>query len=322
MAALATPSSTVKLFVGNLPFDASSTTLEHLFLPFGKLVGAKLVLDRTTRKPRGFGFVTFEDDESASAALIVDGRSFEGRALTVRRAAPRGTGSLKEDDDDDEDAPRVDVLSPILGTNGKQLPCRNLSSPGGCKSGTKCRYSHSMSSWTGPGGSTLERSKHNRASTGKKKAPVKEKATMPTASTEPPLTDAETPEVKIPGLAKAVASERLTFFRKKKAADGDPTPAQMAAFLRSVVDSFRVSVSELEFDMSALGWDFNANCSLKGFTKPPGAKEVMAYLQRPLMKLPDEVSIVEFEARSKGSLGNLISEYGEFDPSWKEAESK
>jgi cold-inducible RNA-binding protein len=77
-------SSSVKLFVGNLPFAATSRTLETLFSPFGELRGAKLVLDRGTRKPRGFGFVTFVDDEGAVKALALNGFVHDGRPLTVR----------------------------------------------------------------------------------------------------------------------------------------------------------------------------------------------------------------------------------------------
>lgn len=77
-------SSSVKLFVGNLPFSATSATLEELFSPFGEIRGAKLVLDRGTRKPRGFGFVTFVDDDAAENALALNQKSFDGRPLTVR----------------------------------------------------------------------------------------------------------------------------------------------------------------------------------------------------------------------------------------------
>jgi RNA recognition motif-containing protein len=58
--------SSVKLFVGNLPFSATNNTLETFFSPFGELIGVKLVEDRSTHRPRGFGFVTFKESAAAT----------------------------------------------------------------------------------------------------------------------------------------------------------------------------------------------------------------------------------------------------------------
>ena len=105
--------SSVKLFVGNLPFSATNNTLETFFSPFGELIGVKLVEDRSTHRPRGFGFVTFKESAAADRALMANGRELEGRDLTIRRAVARGTGSLKgEGGSDDKSGSGVGAAVP------------------------------------------------------------------------------------------------------------------------------------------------------------------------------------------------------------------
>ncbi|KAJ1417036.1 hypothetical protein B484DRAFT_305050, partial [Ochromonadaceae sp. CCMP2298] len=82
-----------KVFVGNLPFKITKNDLEALFSRFGTVIGINIREDRTTGKPKGFGFVTFDSDEPAAAAIAsMHGYSLEGRPLTVNAATLRGTG--------------------------------------------------------------------------------------------------------------------------------------------------------------------------------------------------------------------------------------
>ena len=81
----------LKIFIGNLPFTATKKTLEDLFCSYGGITGVNLRSDRTTGRPRGFGFVTFESAAAASAAIRgMHGYSYQGRPLTVRQATNRG----------------------------------------------------------------------------------------------------------------------------------------------------------------------------------------------------------------------------------------
>src|SRR5262245_29698783 len=57
-----------KLYVGNLPFSFTSTELEQLFAPHGRVTSAQVVVDRATNRSRGFGFVEFDSDEASSKA--------------------------------------------------------------------------------------------------------------------------------------------------------------------------------------------------------------------------------------------------------------
>ena len=74
-----------KLFVGNLSFNTTENDLQDAFAAHGTVVEANLVMDRTTSRSRGFGFVTMSSDEEASKAV----EAIDGRALTVNIARPR-----------------------------------------------------------------------------------------------------------------------------------------------------------------------------------------------------------------------------------------
>ena len=61
-----------------------------MFAAHGTVVEAKLMMERETGRPRGFGFVTMSTAEEAEAAIgALNGKSVDGRALTVNVAKPR-----------------------------------------------------------------------------------------------------------------------------------------------------------------------------------------------------------------------------------------
>ncbi len=79
-----------KLFVGNLSFDTTENDLQDAFAAFGTVTEANLMMDRTTNRPRGFGFVTMSTPEEAQKAIDgLNGKELGGRALTVNVARPR-----------------------------------------------------------------------------------------------------------------------------------------------------------------------------------------------------------------------------------------
>ena len=79
-----------KLFVGNLSFNTTENDLQDMFAAHGTVTEANLMMDRATGRPRGFGFVTMSTAEEAQKALeALNGRSVDGRALTVNVAKPR-----------------------------------------------------------------------------------------------------------------------------------------------------------------------------------------------------------------------------------------
>ena len=79
-----------KIFVGNLPFSVTDTSLRSNFAEFGKVISAKVMMDRDTNKPKGFGFVEMESAEVAQAAINgLNGMSVDGRTISVNLARPR-----------------------------------------------------------------------------------------------------------------------------------------------------------------------------------------------------------------------------------------
>ena len=79
-----------KLFVGNLSFNTTENDLQDAFAAFGTVTEANLMMDRTTNRPRGFGFVTMSSAEEAQKAIDgLNGKDMDGRALTVNIARPR-----------------------------------------------------------------------------------------------------------------------------------------------------------------------------------------------------------------------------------------
>jgi len=86
-----------KLYVGNLPFQASENELQELFTNAGiSVTTITLVRDRQTGDPRGFGFVEIASDEEAERAIqSLNGQELLGRRLVVNEARPpreRGFG--------------------------------------------------------------------------------------------------------------------------------------------------------------------------------------------------------------------------------------
>src|SRR6185369_11773844 len=79
-----------KLFVGNLSFETTENDLQDMFAPHGTVIEVNLMMDRFSGRSRGFAFVTMESKEAADAATqALNGKSINGRALTVNEARPR-----------------------------------------------------------------------------------------------------------------------------------------------------------------------------------------------------------------------------------------
>jgi RNA recognition motif-containing protein len=79
-----------KLFVGNLSFNVTENDLQDAFAAFGTVTEANLMVDRMTKRPRGFGFVTMSTDEEAQKAIDgLHNKDLDGRKLTVNVARPR-----------------------------------------------------------------------------------------------------------------------------------------------------------------------------------------------------------------------------------------
>jgi RNA recognition motif-containing protein len=81
------------IFVGNLDFGATESSLRSLFEPYGTVDRVNVVTDRDTGRSRGFAFVEMSDSAQADQAIAaLNGTELEGRALNVNEARPASTG--------------------------------------------------------------------------------------------------------------------------------------------------------------------------------------------------------------------------------------
>ena len=82
-----------KLYVGNLPYTATSDSLKTSFAEFGDIVDAVVITDRASGRSKGFGFVEFATEDAAKAAVdAMNGKEMEERKLVVNFARPAREG--------------------------------------------------------------------------------------------------------------------------------------------------------------------------------------------------------------------------------------
>lgn len=80
----------MKLYVGNLPFQTTGDQLRELFSQVGTVESATVVEDRESGRSRGFGFVEMSTKEEGQKAISeLNGKDFNGRPLTVNEAKQR-----------------------------------------------------------------------------------------------------------------------------------------------------------------------------------------------------------------------------------------
>ncbi|MFP4166943.1 MAG: RNA recognition motif domain-containing protein [Opitutales bacterium] len=83
----------VRLFVGNLSFDATGPDLHEIFSQIGSVEDAVIITQPGGGRPRGFGFVTMEKESDAEEAIRqLNGHELAGRALKVNIAKERESG--------------------------------------------------------------------------------------------------------------------------------------------------------------------------------------------------------------------------------------
>jgi len=83
----------VNIFVGNLSYEVNETELRAAFEQHGEVRSANIVVDRTTGRSRGFGFVEMADKAQGEAAIkALNLTELKGRAITVNEARPKREG--------------------------------------------------------------------------------------------------------------------------------------------------------------------------------------------------------------------------------------
>ena len=83
----------MKIYIGNLSFEATEVQLRDTFAEFGEVTSCNVISDKFTGKPRGFAFIEMTDNDAAQTAIAeLNGKDMMGRALNVNEAKPRESG--------------------------------------------------------------------------------------------------------------------------------------------------------------------------------------------------------------------------------------
>lgn len=80
----------LRIYLGNLPYEAAEEELEEMFRQYGQVESVTIIKDRDTGRSKGFGFVEMPGDSEAQSAIeALNGKEMGGRDLTVNEARPR-----------------------------------------------------------------------------------------------------------------------------------------------------------------------------------------------------------------------------------------
>lgn len=88
-AASSNSGGTISLYVGNLAYSAQRNAIRDLFAEYGEVNSVRIMTDRNTRRPRGYGFVDMEANAGRAAMSALDNTDFCGRNLKVSEAQQR-----------------------------------------------------------------------------------------------------------------------------------------------------------------------------------------------------------------------------------------
>ena len=86
----------MNIYVGNLPFSVTEDSLREMFEKFGEVQTIKLVTDRETGRPRGFGFVEMDNADADQAIKSLNNTELDGRNLKVNQSEPRKSGGSRQ----------------------------------------------------------------------------------------------------------------------------------------------------------------------------------------------------------------------------------
>ncbi|WP_456088334.1 RNA recognition motif domain-containing protein [Parabacteroides sp.] len=80
----------MNMYIGNLSYNVKESDLRDVMEEFGTVDSVKLIIDRDTRRSKGFAFVEMpEDSEAQNAIRDLNGATYEGRQMVVKKAIPR-----------------------------------------------------------------------------------------------------------------------------------------------------------------------------------------------------------------------------------------
>jgi len=77
------------IYIGNMPYNFDEEDVKEHFEQYGEVKNVKLIFDRETQRPKGYGFVEMDDDEASQAIESLNGTQWGGRTIKVNEANPR-----------------------------------------------------------------------------------------------------------------------------------------------------------------------------------------------------------------------------------------
>jgi RNA-binding protein Musashi len=83
------PNDPGKMFIGGLSWQTTPEGLKEHFAKFGDIAEVMVMKDPTTRRSRGFGFVTFSDPSSVDKVLAHGSHDLDGKKIDPKVAFPR-----------------------------------------------------------------------------------------------------------------------------------------------------------------------------------------------------------------------------------------
>ncbi|MQM02976.1 hypothetical protein Taro_035746 [Colocasia esculenta] len=95
-----------KIFVGGLSANITQEEFKEYFEKFGKITDVVVMYDSATNRPRGFGFITFDAEESVENAIKTAFHTLNGKTVEVKRAVPR-EGSYNKNNENGSSNPRM-----------------------------------------------------------------------------------------------------------------------------------------------------------------------------------------------------------------------
>ena len=81
----------MNMYIGNLAYDVTENDLRNAFSEFGEVSSVKIITDKFSGRPKGFGFVEMPDNSEADHAIkALNGKVLNGRSIKVNQAEARG----------------------------------------------------------------------------------------------------------------------------------------------------------------------------------------------------------------------------------------
>ncbi|XP_017782401.1 PREDICTED: heterogeneous nuclear ribonucleoprotein 27C isoform X3 [Nicrophorus vespilloides] len=109
-----------KVFLGGLPSNVTETDLRTYFMRFGKVMEVVIMYDQEKKKSRGFGFLSFEDEEAVDRCVSEHFVNLNGKQVEIKKAEPRdGSGGAKMNDPGSAWGPPQAPLGIMQGPNGQ-----------------------------------------------------------------------------------------------------------------------------------------------------------------------------------------------------------